>query len=76
MLHTFEAVIDAQGAVQLKEAIRLPATRRALVTILDEPVKKVSESKSRPFGLCAGEFTVPDEFDDPLPEDIINLFAG
>lgn len=76
MLHTFEAVIDAQGAVLLKEAIRLPATRRALVTILDEPVKKVSESQSRPFGLCAGEFTVPDEFDDPLPEDIINLFTG
>lgn len=25
----------------------------------------------RPIGLCAGEFTVPDDFDDPLPEDII-----
>jgi antitoxin (DNA-binding transcriptional repressor) of toxin-antitoxin stability system len=24
----------------------------------------------RPFGLCAGEFTVPDDFDAPLPEDI------
>ena len=23
----------------------------------------------RPFGLCAGEFTVPDDFDDSLPED-------
>ncbi|WP_169268760.1 type II toxin-antitoxin system Phd/YefM family antitoxin [Brasilonema octagenarum] len=23
----------------------------------------------RPFGLCAGEFTVPDDFDEPLPED-------
>ncbi len=22
----------------------------------------------RPFGLCAGEFVVPDDFDDPLPE--------
>lgn len=26
----------------------------------------------RPFGLCAGEFTVPDDFDAPLPEDIFN----
>jgi antitoxin (DNA-binding transcriptional repressor) of toxin-antitoxin stability system len=26
----------------------------------------------RPFGLCAGEFTVPDDFDEPLPEDIFN----
>jgi antitoxin (DNA-binding transcriptional repressor) of toxin-antitoxin stability system len=28
----------------------------------------------RPFGLCAGEFTVPEDFDVPLPEDIINAF--
>ena len=30
----------------------------------------------RPFGLCAGEFTVPDDFDDPLPENIIREFEG
>jgi len=30
----------------------------------------------RPFGLCAGEFIVPDGFDDPLPEDIIREFEG
>jgi antitoxin (DNA-binding transcriptional repressor) of toxin-antitoxin stability system len=30
----------------------------------------------RPFGLCAGEFTVPDDFDVPLPEDILNAFEG
>ncbi|BAZ13295.1 prevent-host-death protein [Calothrix sp. NIES-4071] len=30
----------------------------------------------RPFGLCAGEFTVPDDFDAPLPEDIISGFEG
>jgi antitoxin (DNA-binding transcriptional repressor) of toxin-antitoxin stability system len=28
----------------------------------------------RPFGLYAGEFTVPDDFDAPLPEDILNTF--
>jgi antitoxin (DNA-binding transcriptional repressor) of toxin-antitoxin stability system len=28
----------------------------------------------RPFGLCAGEFIVPDDFDSPLPEDILNAF--
>ncbi len=32
--------------------------------------------KYRPFGLCAGEFTVPDDFDDPLPENIIQEFEG
>jgi antitoxin (DNA-binding transcriptional repressor) of toxin-antitoxin stability system len=30
----------------------------------------------RPFGLCAGQFTVPEDFDAPLPEDIINAFEG
>lgn len=29
---------------------------------------------ARPIGLCAGEFTVPDDFDGPLPENIINEF--
>ncbi|WP_165074492.1 type II toxin-antitoxin system Phd/YefM family antitoxin [Paludisphaera rhizosphaerae] len=28
----------------------------------------------RPFGLAAGEFTVPDDFDDPLPEDLLRAF--
>ncbi len=32
--------------------------------------------KLRPFGLCAGEFTVPDDFDAPLPEDILSAFEG
>jgi antitoxin (DNA-binding transcriptional repressor) of toxin-antitoxin stability system len=36
-----------------------------------------SNSKQlRPFGLCAGEFTVPDDFDAHLPEDILSAFEG
>lgn len=30
----------------------------------------------RPFGVAAGEFTVADDFDDPLPEEIVREFAG
>ena len=30
--------------------------------------------KRRPFGLCAGQFIVPDDFDAPLPEEILRLF--
>ncbi|MGF1479701.1 MAG: prevent-host-death protein [Cyanophyceae cyanobacterium] len=30
----------------------------------------------RPFGLCKGEFVVPDDFDDPLPEEILKMFEG
>ncbi len=28
----------------------------------------------RPFGLCAGAFTVPDDFDAPLSEEILGGF--
>lgn len=27
-----------------------------------------------PFGLCAGELTIPDDFDAPLPEEIMRSF--
>jgi prevent-host-death family protein len=30
----------------------------------------------RPFGLCVGAFTVPDDFDAPLPEEILRAFEG
>ena len=33
-----------------------------------------SNKKLRPFGLCAGKFSVPDDFDAPLPEDILSEF--
>jgi hypothetical protein len=33
-------------------------------------------TQRRPFGLCAGEFVVPDDFDDPLPEEILRDFEG
>jgi antitoxin (DNA-binding transcriptional repressor) of toxin-antitoxin stability system len=35
-----------------------------------------SDGQPRPYGLCAGEFVVPDDFDDPLPEDVLRDFEG
>ena len=46
-----------------------------LILQADKPVaelKLISDPKKlRPFGLCKGEFIVPDNFDEPLPENII-----
>jgi antitoxin (DNA-binding transcriptional repressor) of toxin-antitoxin stability system len=28
----------------------------------------------RPFGLASGEFSVPDDFDEPLPHEIVKSF--
>ena len=30
----------------------------------------------RPFGLAAGAFVVPDDFDAPLPDDLLDRFEG
>jgi antitoxin (DNA-binding transcriptional repressor) of toxin-antitoxin stability system len=30
----------------------------------------------RPIGLAKGEFVVPDDFDDPLPDEILDRFEG
>jgi antitoxin (DNA-binding transcriptional repressor) of toxin-antitoxin stability system len=33
-------------------------------------------AQPRPFGLCAGQFTVPPGFDQPLPADVLKDFEG
>jgi antitoxin (DNA-binding transcriptional repressor) of toxin-antitoxin stability system len=33
-------------------------------------------TQARPFGLCGGQFTVPADFDRPLPEEILKEFEG
>jgi antitoxin (DNA-binding transcriptional repressor) of toxin-antitoxin stability system len=40
-----------------------------------KPVE-AGESSLRPAGLCAGEFVVPDDFDAPLPPEILQSFEG
>jgi antitoxin (DNA-binding transcriptional repressor) of toxin-antitoxin stability system len=49
-----------------------------VVTEDDRPVAEIrpirSVRKPRPFGLAAGSFVVPDDFDDPLPEDVLRDF--
>jgi antitoxin (DNA-binding transcriptional repressor) of toxin-antitoxin stability system len=46
----------------------------------DKPIAElrpiVGNRQLRPLGLCAGEFDVPDDFDAPLPEDVLNGFEG
>lgn len=37
-------------------------------------IRPVDGFRQRPFGLCAGEFRVPDDFDAPLPDHILQEF--
>jgi prevent-host-death family protein len=49
-----------------------------IITDRDKPVAEIrpieSVRRPRPFGLAAGAFVVPDDFDDPLPEEILRSF--
>jgi antitoxin (DNA-binding transcriptional repressor) of toxin-antitoxin stability system len=49
-----------------------------VVTADDRPVAEIRPvegiRRPRPFGLAAGTFVVPDDFDDPLPEDVLRDF--
>ena len=47
----------------------------------DKPIAELrpistSTKQLRPFGLWAGKFTVPDDFDDLVPEEILSAFEG
>jgi prevent-host-death family protein len=60
---------------------RVEAGERLLVTRDGGPVAELRpvaplRRTPRPFGLAAGAFTVPDDFDAPLPEDILRGFEG
>jgi prevent-host-death family protein len=60
---------------------RVEAGENLVIVQAGKPVAAVKPIVSypktlRPFGLCAGEFTVPDDFDAPLPEDILKPFEG
>jgi hypothetical protein len=60
MLRTLEAVIDEQGNVRLLVPVRLPAERRALVTILEEE-SGVSETALLSEAALAEDWNRPEE---------------
>ena len=35
-----------------------------------------ASTAQRPIGLAKGDFVVPDDFDDPLPDDLLDQFEG
>ncbi|MDQ6785520.1 MAG: hypothetical protein M3033_01690 [Acidobacteriota bacterium] len=62
MIQTVEAVIDEQGKVQLLQSVRLPQSRRALVTILEEePSAAISETALLSEQSLAEDWNRPEE---------------
>lgn len=61
--------------------VRVQGGETVIVTRSDHPVAEIAPvshaaKATRPFGLCKGEFVVPDDFDDPLPDDMIRSFEA
>jgi hypothetical protein len=68
---TLEVEIN-HGRVSSKGADALPEKASGLLTILHP----LPLSQPRPIGLAKGQFTVPDDFNAPLPESVLQAFEG
>jgi antitoxin (DNA-binding transcriptional repressor) of toxin-antitoxin stability system len=60
---------------------RVEAGERLVVVRGGRPVAELRpvaapHSGPRPFGLAAGAFTVREDFDAPLPDDVLREFEG
>lgn len=72
-----EKIVIVDFSVQEGELIEISANQPLPVEkAVEEEAVKPSTNQLRPFGLCTGEFRVPDDFDEPLPEEIISQFEG
>ena len=67
---TVEVEIDHGHIIPLG-AEALPEKASGLLTILTPP-----SEQWRPIGLAQGQFTVPDDFNAPLPEEVVRTFEG
>jgi prevent-host-death family protein len=60
---------------------QVEAGERIVITQAGHPIAELRPvplpaKQLRPFGLCSGEFRVPDDFDASLPEEILSTFEG
>jgi uncharacterized protein (DUF433 family) len=51
------------------------AVRRDLASRFGSDINAPNRGR-RPIGLAAGEFVTPDDFNDPLPDEILDAFEG
>jgi len=59
--------------VEAGEALLVMRGEQAVAEVRPVPGPSV---ELRPYGLCAGQFRLPDDFDKPLPDDVLKEFEG
>jgi len=77
---TVEVEID-HGRIVPREPEKLPQKGSGLLTIVttDLPpagLHPTPRTDPRPIGLAKGEFSVPDDFNEPLPDEVLRTFEG
>ncbi len=76
MLQTFKAKLNncvLTWKDEVPESVREGEEVEVIVTVLDED-KETAPKARRPFGLAKGLFVVPDDFDAPLPDEMLTKF--
>lgn len=68
---SLDDVLEEEGRHDETKAI---ASKRELAFHMSQSAS--NNETLRPSGLCAGEFIVPEDFDAPLPDDVIDQFKG
>jgi prevent-host-death family protein len=76
-----DTITVAEAESKLSELIERAAAGEEIVIAKDgQPrvrlVPIARRAAHRPFGLLAGQVRIGDDFDDPLPEDIMSAFRG
>ncbi len=76
MLQTFKATLNGNQLEwngEVPEVVQTLESVSVIVTILDE---EPNAKNLRPFGLSKNEFVVPEDFDAPLPENVLADFEN
>ncbi len=76
MLQTYKATLNGNQLEwngEVPEEAKNKESVSVIVTILDG---ETDVNAMRPFGLSADTFTVPEDFDAPLPEDVLADFEN
>ncbi len=77
MLQTYKATLNGNQLEwndEVPEQIKNNEAVSVIVTILEDETRAAKDL--RPFGLSRGEFVVPEDFDAPLPEEVLAGFEN
>lgn len=71
-----EAKAQLSGLLEdVADGVAVVITRHNVPVAEIRPVRQPS-SRPRPFGLARGTFVVPDDFDTPVPGDLLDASEG